>query len=42
MYMIYLKVKELEKLLLLLKSKIEGYEASGIERYDHVTICLFH
>ena len=30
--MIYLKVKALEELLLLLKSKIEGYEASTIER----------
>ena len=39
--MIYLKVKALEELLLLLKSKIEGIEASAIERYNHVTICLF-
>jgi len=35
------EVKALEELLLLLKSKIEGIEASAIERYNHVTICLF-
>ena len=39
--MIYLKVKALEELLLLLKSKIEVYEGSAIERYDHVAICFF-